>query len=319
MNNPSLSEILNIKHPIIMAPMFLVTNTKMVKEAMKAGIAGAIPAHNFRTIEGFELALQELEQAKTEGGAWGVNLIVNRSNPLLNEQLLACLRHQPDFVITSLGDPSGIVESCKPEGIKVFCDVIDSKHARKAEEALADALIAVNNQAGGHLGPYSPEELIPTLKSETNLPVISAGGVGDSEGVQRMLNLGACGVSIGSPFIACEESPVSAEYKKAVIDYGSGDIVTTKKLSGVSCTIIKTPYVEKIGTERNLLETLSHSLPFLKKTIKTLTFYRGMSALRKAAFSATYKTVWCAGPSIDYVKAIVPLRDIVVQLTKSAE
>jgi nitronate monooxygenase len=76
-----------------------------------------------------------------------------------------------------------------------------------------DGVIAVNNRAGGHLGPTPPEELIPSLRKACGIPVISAGGVGDYKGVQEMLKLGACGLSIGSPFIACNEGGVSNEYK----------------------------------------------------------------------------------------------------------
>ena len=62
-----------------MAPMFLVSNTTMVKAAMEQGIAGCIPALNYRTLEELRAALQELNAAKKEGGAFGFNLIVNKS------------------------------------------------------------------------------------------------------------------------------------------------------------------------------------------------------------------------------------------------
>ena len=63
-----------------MAPMFLVSNISMVKEAMQAGIAGCIPALNYRTLDELKTALQELKATKIEGGAFGFNLIVNKSN-----------------------------------------------------------------------------------------------------------------------------------------------------------------------------------------------------------------------------------------------
>jgi nitronate monooxygenase len=83
-----------------------------------------------------------------------------------------------------------------------------------------------------------------------------------------------------------------------------------------SCTVIKTPYVEKIGTDQNWLEKLLNKNKRLKKWFKALTFLRGMKQLRKAAFSATYKTLWCAGPSIEHVKEIKPLASIIVELEK---
>ena len=75
-----LTELLNIKHPVIQAPMFLVSNVAMVTEAMKAGIAGCIPALNYRTLEELRAAIKELKVNRVEGVAFGFNLIVNKSN-----------------------------------------------------------------------------------------------------------------------------------------------------------------------------------------------------------------------------------------------
>ena len=149
-----------------------------------------------------------------------------------------------------------------------------------------------------------------------NLPVISAGGVGDAKGVREIMDLGAAGLSMGSIFIATHEAPVSNEYKQAIIDYGANDIVMTTKLSGTPCTVIKTPYVEKIGTEQNWLEKMLNKNKRLKKWFKALTFMRGMKQLRSAAFSATYKTLWCAGPSIQHVNTVRSIGEILGDLKK---
>ena len=124
---------------------------------------------------------------------------------------------------------------------------------------------------------------------------------------------------MGSLFIASKESDVSQEYKQACVDYGAKDIVMTTKLSGTPCSVIKTPYVEKIGTEQNWLEKILNKSKRLKKWVKAFTFYRGMKNLENAAFGATYKTVWCAGPSIEYVTEIKNIKDIVNQLITEYE
>ncbi|MBT8271573.1 MAG: nitronate monooxygenase, partial [Bacteroidia bacterium] len=100
-----LRQILNIKHPIIQAPMFLVSNTQMVKAAMDCGIAGCIPALNYRTLDQLRDALRELKAAKPEGGAFGFNLIVNKSNVKYKGQLEVICEEGCDFIITSLGSP----------------------------------------------------------------------------------------------------------------------------------------------------------------------------------------------------------------------
>jgi nitronate monooxygenase len=312
-----LTELLNIRYPIIMAPMFLVSNAKMCIAAGKAGITGSIPALNYRTDEEFRAALKEI-RSETDAPI-GINLIVNKSNIRLDEQLNTCIEMGVDYIITSLGSPEKTINACKEKGVKVFCDVTDVKFAKKVEALGADAVIAVNSGAGGHAGPLPPEVLIPKLVEACNIPVISAGGVGKGSQLLEKLELGACGASIGSPFIATKEAGVSEEYKQACVDYGAKDIVMTTKLSGTPCTVINTPYVQEIGTEQNWLERTLNKNKKLKKWVKMLTFYRGMKALENAAFSATYKTLWCAGPSIEYVDSIRPVEEVVEKMIKEYE
>lgn len=313
----ALSKMLGIDFPLIVAPMFLVSNKEMIIEATKAGVTGAIPALNYRTVEELRKVIREL---KTEApGPFGINLIVNKSNFLYKEQLKVCCEEKIDFIITSLGSPEETIRQARLAGVKVFCDVVDVRFAKKVEELGADALIAVNKEAGGHAGPMSFKELLPLLKKECKIPVISAGGVGNGAEAKEMMEFGADGLSMGSVFIASTEAGVSDEYKQACVDYGKNDIVLTTKLSGTPCTVIKTPYVEKIGTEQNWFERLLNKNKRLKKWFKAFTFMRGMKSLQKAAFSTTYKTVWCAGPSIEHVKSIRPLGEIVASLKAEYE
>jgi len=307
-----LCDLLGIKYPIIMAPMFLVTNKEMIISAAETGIAGCIPALNFRTIEDLDQGLKDIK-AKTNK-PFGVNLIVNKSNIHAKKQLHKCLDHGVNFFITSLGSPEEVIKESKKLGIKVFCDVIDEAYAKKVEDMGADGVIAVNNGAGGHLGNIPASVLVPTLKKACKIPVISAGGVGSGEGILSMLALGADGLSIGSPFIATKESGVSEDYKKACIDFGAEDIVVTTKLSGSRCTVINTPYVKKIGTDQNFIESFLNQNKQMKKYAKMLTYYKGMKLLDKAAFGATYKSVWCAGSSIEFTNDLKTIPEIVQKL-----
>lgn len=313
---PTLTELLQIKHPIIMAPMFLVSNTAMVIEGMKAGVAGCIPALNYRTLDELKAAITELKAAKPEGGSFGFNLIVNKSNIKYKDQLRVLCEEKVDFIITSLGSPEETINEAHKVGIKVFCDVTDLSFAKKVESLKADALIAVNNQAGGHRGNLDPEDLIRLLNEQTTLPVISAGGVGRKTDVDKMLNAGAVGVSIGSLFIPSVEAKVSQEYKQACVDYGADDIVMTEKISGTPCTVINTPYVQKIGTKQSSFEKFLSKNKKLKKWVKLIRFMIGNSQVTKAATEATYKTVWVAGPTIEYSTAILPVQKIIENLIK---
>jgi len=309
-----LAQMLTITYPIIQAPMFLVSNTAMVIEAMRHGIAGCIPALNYRTLEELRMSLKELKSEKVDGGSFGFNLIVNKSNVKYKSQLKVICEEGCDFIITSLGGPQETIRQAHKAGIKVFCDVVDLKFALKVEALGADAIIAVNNEAGGHRGNSTPESLIKELVSHCNIPVISAGGVGCKKDIEQMLSYGAEGVSVGSPFIASTEANVTNEYKEACVDYGAEDIVVTERISGTPCTVINTPYVKKIGTKQSGIERILNKNKKLKKWVKMIRFSIGMKATKNAAKKATYKTVWVAGPSIEYTKSILPISAIINRL-----
>jgi len=308
----NLCSMLGIDFPVIMAPMFLVSNEKMILVALNSGITGAIPALNYRTLDELRSAIKWIKSQSSK--PFGINLIVNKSNFKYKEQLRICCEEKVDFIITSLGSPEETIKKAHAVGIKVFCDVTELNFALKVEKLGADAVIAVNKEAGGHAGKISYKELLPLLIENCSIPVISAGGVGDGKGIQQILDLGAAGVSMGSIFIATKESPVSEEYKQACVQYGASDIVLTTKISGTPCTVINTPYVQEVGTTQNWIERFLSKNKWMKKWIKALTFIKGMRNLEKAAFSATYKNVWCAGPSIEYVNEILPISEVVKKL-----
>lgn len=304
-----LTQILGIEYPVIAAPMFLISNTKMTIAALESGISGAFPALNYRTDGELRGAIETIKTASSK--PFGVNLIVNKSNPKYKRQLDILIDVKVPYIITSLGNPLEVIEKCKPLGIKVFCDVVDLKYAQKVEKLGADAIIAVNNRAGGHCGPTDPKTLITTLKENCGLPIISAGGIGTGKDLAQVMEWGAAGASVGTIFIACEESDVSDDYKQAMIRYGEKDIVLTTKLSGSHLTVINTPYVQEIGTKAGWLEGLMLRNKTLKKYAKMFVAFRGMKAVENAAKKATYKTVWCAGPAIEHVTAIRPMKEII--------
>lgn len=306
-----IQELLGIDLPFLVAPMFLVSNTAMVIAAMERGGAGCIPALNYKKISNLKKAIQEMKASRPDNGAFGINIIVNPSNLKYREQLKACCEEGVDFIITSLGSPREVIVLARRAGIKVFCDVVNLDHALKAEKLGCHALIAVNNKAGGHRGAYSPEKLIKQLVENTNLPVISAGGIGTKKDLDLMLSYGAAGASIGSPFIASEESMVTKEYKQACVDYTEKDIVMTKKISGTPCTVINTPYVQKIGLDETWLEKKLHKYTTLKKWIKLLRYLKGTQDVICSAKKATYKNVWVAGPSIEYTSKIESVSKII--------
>jgi len=313
MTKTKITNLLNTDYPIIMAPMFLVSNPKMIIEALDSGISAAFPALNYRTDQEFRAAIDQIREATDK--PFGVNLIVNKSNPKYPQQLITCIEKEVGYIITSLGSPREVIEKAKPKGIKVLCDVTNVQYAKKVVELGADAIIGVGAEAGGHAGNIKIKDLIKQLKAEFDIPVISAGGVANKTQIDEMMDAGADGVSVGTVFIASKECGVSQEYKQALIDYKAKDVVRTSNLSGSPLTVINTPYVQEIGTEPNFLMRMMIKHKKFRKILKMIIAVQGMNKIKKSAFSASYKTYFVAGPSIEHINKIKPLKEIVRDLT----
>ncbi len=310
----ALTKMLGIDFPLLMAPMFLVSNKAMMEEAMKAGIAGAFPSLNFRKEGELEELLTSLNATKQSlgKGTYGINLIVQQTNPLYKEHLQVCVKMKVPFYITSLGNPKEVIQKAHAYGAKVFCDITNIEHAEKCASLGCDGFIAVGQGAGGHAGPYPLQVLVPSLKKKfPDKIVIAAGGIAGGEGIVSALALGAEGVSVGTRFIASTEATVNNDYKKAIIDSGMEDIVMTEKISGTPCTIINNDFAKKIGYRQNWFERLLSRNPRTKKWFKTLVQLRGFNLLESSAFQGNYKTLWCAGQSVELVEEILPCAQII--------
>jgi nitronate monooxygenase len=327
-----VSEQLNLSLPVIMAPMFLVSNENMIKEAIRNGIAGCFPSLNYRKEGELETILQTLNKTLTQHkqGSYGVNLIVQKSNPLYEKHLRICVKNRVPFYITSLGNPKQVIEEAHAYGAKVYCDVTNIEHARKCNDLGCDGFIAVGQGAGGHAGPNPLHVLVPALRKYFPLiPVIAAGGITNGTTLLAMQLMGADAVSIGTRFINSTESNVNDAYKNAIAESRMDDIVMTEKLSGTPCTIINTAAAKKIGYRQNWLERWLGHNPQTKKWFKMLIQVRGMKRLEKSVMPNHYQTLWCAGKSVELIDDILPCADIIrhirneynntLQMLKSAE
>jgi nitronate monooxygenase len=271
-----LSRSLGARYPILVAPMFLVSNVDMVVAAGEAGAVGCFPSLNFRTTDELRAALSEIRR-RTDA-PFGVNIIIK--GPRVVEDLQACLAARVPLLITSLGDPTMVVHAAREVGAKVFCDVINLRHARKAEAAGADAVIAVSAGAGGHAGKISPLVLVPWLRSELKIPVVAAGGIATGAGVAAVLALGAEMAYIGTRFIASTESPADEEHKQMILRATPEDVEYTAEVTG-------TP-----GS-------------FLTESLR---------GFRERGGGAAWKSVYSAGQNSGLIHDVRPVGDIVREL-----
>ncbi len=235
----------NLRLPVVAAPMFLVSGDRLVVEACKAGVVGTFPALNQRTTAGFEewvvkIKAELAEWEKTSGkkaAPFGVNLIVHRSNPRLQEDLAICVKHKVPLIITSLGAVKELVQTVQSYGGVVFHDVTNLKHAQKAAEAGVDGLIAVCGGAGGHAGRINPFALVGQIRQFFHKTLLLAGAIGRGDDVLAAQAMGADLAYLGTRFIATQESGAQPEYKQMVTEATAEDIIYTPAVSGVPATL----------------------------------------------------------------------------------
>lgn len=311
------TKLIGIELPIVVAPMFLVSNVEMVVAGSEAGGLGTFPALNVRPVEKLRDWLHEIKKRTSK--PYAVNLIVNRTNIYFKKQMEICLEERVPMIIASLGDPTELIEKAHQVGSKVFCDVIRREHAQKAVDAGADGLIAVSGGAGGHGGSISSLVWIPYLKKHFDLPILAAGNLATGEGMAAALALGASGIYLGTRFIASTECPVAENYKQAIINSNPQDIVTTYKLDGVAANVINTKYVQKKGTQISWLERQLFRSRKLRPVLFAFRTMRSVGVLAEAIKMPTWKELWGAGQVVGLIDDVVPISEIIERIVMEYE
>ena len=290
--------------PVIMAPMFLISNPNMVIKACECGIIGSFPALNARTnniLEDWmkqivgELALKKKRNPDKKIAPWAVNFISHKTNKRFEEDLQLIEKYQPPIVITSLGDPSQVVKVVHHYKGIVLSDVINIKFAKKAIEKGSDGLILVSSGAGGHAGMLNPFAFIREVREFWDGPIALAGSLSSGEDVLASEIVGADFAYMGSRFIASEESEAVQDYKEMVMNSSIGDIIYTDAFSGVKGNYL-IPSIKNAGLDPNNLQK-KEGINFTS-TNKT----------------KAWKDIWGAGQGIGSIKKIQSISEIVSEL-----
>ena len=215
------------------------------------------------------------------------------------------------FFVTSLGKPKWVADRVHSAGGLVYHDVTERKWAEKGLESGVDGLIAVNDRAGGHAGPKSVESLYAELH-DLGAPVVCAGGIGSPQDFKKALELGYAGVQMGTAFIATDECNASARYKQALVNASSEDVVLTERLTGVPVSVLRTPYIDRLGLKAGPLAKRLLRGNRTKHWMRMLYSMRaGLELRRNTRAHDKESELWQAGKSVDGVNKIEPAGDIV--------
>jgi len=304
-----------ITHPIICGPMYPCSNPELVAAASEAGGIGIIQPVSLTYVHGYEFS-QGIDYIKSlTTKPLGMNLLIEKSSKKYHQRmqqwLEIALEKDIRFFITSLGKPNWVVDAAHNAGAYVYHDVTEAKWAHKAIEAGVDGLIAVNNRAGGHAGSQHNDKLLNQLKP-FELPVICAGGIGDAEAYQQAMNLGYNGVQMGTRFIASNECTAHLSYKQAIVDAKEDDIVLTERMTGVPVSVINTRYIKNKGLKPNTVERWMLNHKKLKYIMRTILALNSLWNLKRSLLDSEGAIdYWQAGKSVDKIKSILSVKEII--------
>lgn len=288
-----------LRIPIIAAPMFLVLGPDLVVEACRAGIVGSFPALNQRSSEGYEAWLQEITARLEEnpGAPFGVNLVVHKSNPRWRADLELTVKYCVPLVISTLTPETEVVDAVHSYGGVVLHSVINMHHAEKALNAGVDGLIGVCSGAGGHAGTYNPfafaTELRALLGEKT---LVLAGGISNGQGLAAAIMCGADMASLGTLFVASDESMAADAYKRTICASSAKDIVYTSKVSGLAASFLR-PSLEAVGID---LARIGHAESF--------------DVMDEMGQSKPWKDIWTAGQGVGGIHDVLPVRALCERL-----
>jgi len=296
----------NLALPVIGAPLFIISNPRLVIEQCKAGVIGAMPALNARPAEQLDdwlaeitetLAAHDKAHPERPAAPFAVNQIVHKSNSRLDHDMAMVVKHKVPVVITSLGARTDVNDAIHAYGGVVLHDIINNAFAHKALDKGADGIIAVAAGAGGHAGVTSPFALVQEIREWFDGPLALSGAIATGGAVLAAQAMGADFGYIGSAFIATHEARASDAYKQAIVDATSADIVYSSLFTGVHGNYLKAS-IRAAGLDP---DNLPESDP------SKMDFGSGTKA---------WKDIWGSGQGIGAVKGVVSVAELVARLRR---
>lgn len=294
-----------LRLPVIGSPLFIISNPKLVIEQCKAGIVGSMPALNARPQSQLDEWLHEITEEleaynkknpDRPAAPFAINQIVHRTNERLEKDMEVIMKYKVPIIITSLGAREEIYEAAHSYGGIVLHDVINNTFAHKAIDKGADGLIAVAAGAGGHAGTKSPFALIQEIREWFDGPLALSGSIATGGAILAAQAMGADFAYIGSPFIATHEARAVDEYKQAIVECTSDDIVYTSLFTGVHGNYLK-PSIRAAGLDPdNLPESDPSKMSFSENRVKP------------------WKDIWGSGQGIGAIKEVTSAREYIDKL-----
>ncbi|PEA36902.1 NAD(P)H-dependent flavin oxidoreductase [Priestia megaterium] len=242
-----ITEIFGIQYPIVQGGLAYLAYAELASAVSNAGGLGQITAATLGTPEKLR---EEIRRVRTmTDKPFGVNFAIARHDGNYKDLLEVAIEEKVPAISITGGNPQPVFERLKGENIKTLVLVSGVRQAQKAEELGADAIMAVGQEGGGHLGreDIGTMVLIPRVVESVSIPVLASGGIGNGNGLLAAFALGAEGIEMGTRFIATQECVhANNVYKKALVNAKETDTVIIKKTLGTPGRVLRSEYTRDI-------------------------------------------------------------------------
>jgi nitronate monooxygenase len=284
-----------LRLPVIVAPMFLVSGPDLVIASSNAGLIGSFPGPNARTAEELEDWMHQINNATSN--PWAFNMITHKTYDRFSEELDLIKKFQPKIVITALGSPERVIEAVHGYGGKVIADVNNINFARRCAEMAVDGMALICHGAGGHTGHLSPFSFSAYVREFFDGLIVLAGSISTGQHIKAAQLLSADLCYMGTRFISAQESNAVDEYKSMIINSTYDDLRMTNLFTGAQAYYLKDSIIKNNLDPDNLdSNTDGFNVSASQDKIKA------------------WKDIWSAGQGVGLIKNIESVESIVEKL-----
>lgn len=223
-----LTELLQIKYPIIQAPIGSATTPELASSVSNSGGLGSL-ALSWKDLDLTREFIRKTK--KLTDKPFAVNLVLDFEQ---EERVQICIEEKVPIVSFFWGNSSQFISELKKNNILVCQTVGDSSEAKEYEEKGIDFVIAQGWEAGGHVwGTVATSVLTPSIADKIKIPVVAAGGIADGRGILAALSLGADGVCMGTRFLMSKEANVNPIYQELIANANENDTTYVQRLFNI--------------------------------------------------------------------------------------
>jgi len=313
-----MTTLFGIKYPIMCGGMMWLAKPELCAAISNAGGLGNLTSGNYESGDDFGKAIDKTRQLTDKPFCVNITLLPSvRINKEMHQDYFRVCCEKGVAAIEVSGAPLdkylGVdaISQAKKVGVKLIHKVGSVKHARHAEEAGYDAVIAAGFEEGGH--PLNDDVttmlLTPRICDSVKIPVITAGGIADGRSLAAALVLGAEGVMMASRFIATKECMAHPKIKEELVRRQENDTTLILGTLDLQMRALKNELVSKV------LEVESRH-GGLEEIIPLISGKRSEKAWENGDVDGAPLAV---GQSIGLIKEIVTCRELLETMVREAE